>query len=85
MKNLLNLRQQKDQPCQEVFLSCTLTPHLNLPVVGGGLIELLSQREDELCVLDGALSLHRHLGAVHCDDGGGLCQDADLTRGEADT
>lgn len=56
-----------------------LTSHLDLPVVGGGLVELLSQLEAELCVLNGALSLHRHLVTVHWDNSGGLGQVAHFT------
>lgn len=59
------------------------TPHLDLPVVGGGLIELLPQLEGQLCVLDGALGLHRHLVSFRGDDGGGLGHDAHLACGEA--
>lgn len=58
-------------------------PHLDMPVIGRGLIELLIQLEADLCVLEGAMGLHRHLVAIHLDDGGGFGQAGHLPGGKA--
>lgn len=58
-------------------------PHLDVPVIGRGLIELLAQLEADLCVFEGALGLHRHLVAIHLDDGGGFGQAGHLPGGKA--
>lgn len=57
--------------------------HLDLPVVGRGLVELLPQLERELRILEGALGLEGHLVAIHRDDGGGFGHVAHLPGGEA--
>jgi len=58
---------------------------LDLPAVGGGLVELLSQLEGDLGVLEGALGLDRHRVSRHLDDGGGLGLGGHLAHGEAHT
>lgn len=40
-------------------------PHLDLPVVGGGLVKLLPKLERDLHVLEGALGLEGHLVTFH--------------------
>lgn len=60
-----------------------LLPHLDLPVVGGGLVKLLPQLERELRILEGALGLEGHLVALHRDDGGGFGDITHLPGGEA--
>lgn len=60
-------------------------PHLDLPVVSGGLVKLLPQLERDFRVLEGALGFQGHLVALHRDDGGGFGHVAHLPGGEAHT
>lgn len=46
--------------------------HLDLPVICRGLIELDSQLEADLCVLEGALCFYDDCVPIHFDDCGRL-------------
>lgn len=59
--------------------------YLAAPVVSRALVELLSQLEGDLRVLEGALGADQHLVAVLADDHGRLGHVADLPGGEAHT
>ena len=65
-----------------VCAAWALTSHLNLPVICGGLVKLLSNLEVKLCVLNGALGLQCHLITVQGDNRGGLGQVPHLARGK---
>lgn len=62
-----------------------LSSHLAVPVIGGGLVELLSQLEGDLCVFEGALGADHHLVSLLADDHSGLGDISNLTGGEANT
>ena len=57
--------------------------HLAVPVVSGGFVELLSQLEGNLCVLEGALGANHHLVALLADDHGRLGHVPNLPGGKA--
>lgn len=56
-----------------------------MPVVCGGLVELLAQFEWDIGVLEGTLRLHDHFVPILLDDYCGFCHIPDLSCGKAHT
>ena len=62
-----------------------LSTYFAVPVIGGGLFELLSQLEGDLCVFEGALGADHHLVSLLADDHSRLGDISNLTGGKANT
>lgn len=68
---------------QVVF--CFLASYFAVSVISGGFVELLPQREADICVFEGALGADRHLVSLLADDDGRLGHIPDLPGGKTHT